>query len=208
MTDEKKQQKNTKKEEVKKAKPAVASKNAPRDKKQNNQRNNNKKPQSRGSSGRPQNKRQRKSRANKSEAKEFDQKILSIRRVSRVVAGGRRFSLSVAVAIGNRRGKVGIGKGKATDTVQAIEKAAAQAKKNLINVPLTETLSIPHQVSAKYCASEVMLRPSKSFIAGGAVRQIADLAGIRNINAKIKTRSKNHINNAKATVKALSKLIT
>lgn len=85
--------------------------------------------------------------------REYDQKIISIRRVTRVVAGGRRFSFSVAVVIGDRKGKVGVGVGKAGDTALAIEKAIRQAKKNMVKLNLTEKMSIGHDVSSKYCAS-------------------------------------------------------
>ena len=81
---------------------------------------------------------------------EFDQKIVSIRRVTRVMAGGRRFSFSVAMVIGNKKGKVGVGIGKASDTQLAIEKAARNAKKNLIEVPMNKEQHIPHDVHAKY----------------------------------------------------------
>ena len=138
---------------------------------------------------------------------EYDQAVLDVRRVTRVVAGGRRFSLSAVVVIGNRKGTVGIGIGKSSDVAQAVKKATADAKKHLHEVKLTENLSIAHEVSGKFCASKVLLFPSTSgVIAGGAVRVIADLAGIKNLNGKIITRSKNHLNNAQATIKALEGL--
>ncbi len=143
----------------------------------------------------------------KSQRSEFDRRVISVRRVTRVVAGGRRFSLSVAVAVGDKKGKVGIGLGKGPDMAIAMEKATNQAKKNMMKIPLTEDKSIPNEVVSKYSASVVSLRPSKSgFVAGGAVRTIAELAGIRNLNTKILSRSKNHINNAKATIKAFEEL--
>ena len=139
---------------------------------------------------------------------EFDQKILSVRRVTRVVSGGRRFSLSVSIVIGNKKGKIGIGKGKATDTALAIEKAVSDAKKNLILLNITKKGGIPHDVEAKYSSSRVLLLPSRGgLVAGGAVRSVVELAGIRNVNGKILTRSKNHLNNAKATQKALEQLM-
>lgn len=144
-------------------------------------------------------------RAEKSRPKlEYDTKILSARRVARVVAGGRRFSLSVAVAIGNRKGSVGVGTGKGPDMAIAMNKARNQAHKNLINVPLTENKGILNEVKGKYCASVVSLKPSKGFVAGGAVRLLSELAGIENINAKILSRSKSHLNNARATLKAFN----
>ncbi len=138
---------------------------------------------------------------------EFEQQLLSARRVARVVAGGRRFSLSVAVAIGNKNGQVGIGMGKGLDQASAREKAFNNAKKNIKNISITKEGSIRKEVSAKYCASVVQIRPTKSgIVSGGAVRIIVDLAGITKANTKILSRSKNHINNARATLKALAQL--
>lgn len=135
---------------------------------------------------------------------EFDSRVLSVRRVSRVVAGGRRFSLSVAVAVGNEKGKVGVGTGNGSDMATALEKARYQAQKSVIVIPLTEEKGIPSESKGKYCSSLVHLRPSKGFVAGGAVRTIAELAGIQHINAKIHSRSKNHLNNARATLRAFT----
>ena len=137
---------------------------------------------------------------------DLDRKVLSARRVSRVVAGGRRFSLSVAVAVGDRKGKVGVGLGKGPDMAIATEKGMAKAKKNMMTVPLTENKSIPYETTGKFCGSVVSLRPSEGFVAGGAIRMIAELAGIKNLNAKILSRSKSHLNNARATMKALASL--
>ncbi len=139
---------------------------------------------------------------------EFENKILGIRRVTRVVAGGRRFSFSVTLVIGNKKGKVGVGLGKASDTALAIEKATRDAKKNLITVPLTDDFSIPHESRAKYDASEILLipTPGKGFKAGGAVRTVLEFAGVKHVSGKILSRSKNHLNNAMATVKALEKM--
>ena len=133
---------------------------------------------------------------------EFETRVLSARRVSRVVAGGRRFGLSVAVAVGNSNGKVGIGTGKGPDMAVAMEKARNQAQKRLVVIPMTNDKSIPSESTGKYCASVVQVRPAKGFVAGGAVRTIAELAGIQNINAKICSRSKSHLNNARAAMKA------
>ena len=140
----------------------------------------------------------------KQQKSEFDSRIISTRRVSRVVAGGRRFSLSVAVAVGNGNGKVGIGISKGQDMASAIEKARNQAQKNIIEILLTEDKGIPSESVGKYCASVVQIRPAQGFVAGGAVRTIAELAGIQRINAKIRSRSKSHLNNARATLRALS----
>ena len=142
----------------------------------------------------------------KREKPEFDQKILSLRRVTRVMAGGRRFSFSVAMVIGDKKGRVGVGLGKANDTTSAIQKAVRNAKKNMIKVKLTGNGSVPFDVNAKYKASEVSIRPvtGKGLAAGGAVRTVLEFAGIKEAGAKILSRSKNHLNNAKATIIALT----
>jgi small subunit ribosomal protein S5 len=156
------------------------------------------------------NERPRRSRRNprKDACREFEQKIISIRRVTRVVAGGRRFSFSVAMVIGDGKGKVGVGIGKAGDTALAIEKAIRDAKKSMITVKLTKTKSIRHDVSAKYCASVVSILPApgKGIVAGSSVRNVLELAGITDITAKIFSRSKNQLNNARATINALKSL--
>ncbi len=138
---------------------------------------------------------------------EFDQKIVSLRRVTRVVSGGRRFSFSVAVVAGNRKGSVGFGLGKATDTPLAIEKAFRDAKKNMINVNMTKDASIPHETEAKFSASvvKIMPAPGRGILAGSSVRTVLELAGISNVGAKLLSRSKNSANNAQATIKALKK---
>lgn len=140
---------------------------------------------------------------------EFDQKIISIRRVTRVVTGGRRFSFSVAIVIGDRRGRVGVGLGKAGDTPIAIDKAVRDAKKNMIKVNMTKNGSIPHEVSAKYSSSRVTIRraPGKGILAGSSVRTVLEFAGIKEVSAKLFSRSKNKINNAKAAIKALNQLV-
>jgi small subunit ribosomal protein S5 len=140
---------------------------------------------------------------------EFDQKIVSIRRVTRVVTGGRRFSFSVGIVIGDRRGRVGVGLGKAGDTPIAIDKAVRDAKKNMIKVNMTKSGSIPHEVSAKYSSSRVtiMRAPGKGILAGSSVRTVLEFAGVKEVSAKIFSRSKNKINNAKAAIKALQQLI-
>lgn len=143
------------------------------------------------------------------ERSEFDQKVLDIRRTARVVAGGRRFSFRVAVVVGNRDGKVGLGVGKGGDVSGAIEKAVNQAKKSLIIIPLNDRKTIPHKVEAKFSAARVLLKPGaegRGLIAGGPLRVIADLAGIKNITGKIIGRTANKLNNAKATMEALKKL--
>jgi small subunit ribosomal protein S5 len=139
---------------------------------------------------------------------EFDQKIVSIRRVTRVVTGGRRFSFSVGVVIGDRKGRVGVGLGKAGDTPVAIDKAVRDAKKNMIKVSMTKHGGIPHEVDAKFSSSrvQIMRAPGKGILAGSSVRTVLEYAGIKEVSAKLHSRSKNKINNAKAAIKALGQL--
>jgi small subunit ribosomal protein S5 len=139
---------------------------------------------------------------------EFDQKIVSLRRVVRVTSGGRRFAFSACVVAGDRKGRVGVGLGKATDTPLAIEKAFRDAKKNMIQVNATHTMSIPHEVEAKFAASvvKIMPAPGKGMLAGSSVRTVLELAGLKEVSAKLLSRSKNSMNNALAAVKALEML--
>lgn len=144
-------------------------------------------------------------RGNERQRPEFDQKILSIRRVTRVVAGGRRFSFSVTLAAGDHKGSIGVGIGKASDIALAIEKAHRDAKQNAVKLRLTESGSIPYDVEAKYCSSRVSLRPApgKGIVAGSAVRVLLELGGVKDVSGKILSRSKNHLNNARAALKAM-----
>ena len=137
---------------------------------------------------------------------EFDQKIINIRRVTRVVAGGRRFSFSVALVAGDKKGSVGLGLGKAGDTALAINKAVRNAKKNMVRLKLTKTMSIPHELSAKFSSSKVLLIPNKGrgLVAGSVIRDIVKLSGMKDVTAKIWSKSKNKLNNAKAVMEALS----
>ncbi|KKR80804.1 MAG: 30S ribosomal protein S5 [Parcubacteria group bacterium GW2011_GWD2_40_9] len=139
---------------------------------------------------------------------EFDQKIIDIRRVARVTAGGKRFNFRVTIVAGDRKGRVGLGMGKSADTAGAIEKAFRTAKKNLIKLKLTKDFSIPYELEAKFTSSYVTLRPAKGrgLVAGSSTKDVLDLAGVKDVNAKILTRSKNKVNNAMATLKALEKL--
>ena len=137
---------------------------------------------------------------------EIDKKVLSIRRVVRVAAGGRRFTFSAAVVVGNRKGKVAVALGKGSDVSLAIDKAVNKAKKKLVTITLTKDFGIPHEVLGKFCSSKVSLRPAQGIIAGGALRSVAELLGIKNVNAKILSRSKCHFNNAHATIVALQKI--
>jgi len=144
---------------------------------------------------------------NKDEEK-FESMLLELRRVTHVRAGGKRLRFRAVVVCGNKKGKVGLGKDSASDAAFAIEKATKKALKNLIEVPIVEG-TIPHEVFAKYQASKVLLKPQKKgrgLVAGGPVRIICRLAGIKDICAKILGKSKNKITNAIATLKALEKL--
>src|SRR3989338_5891429 len=114
---------------------------------------------------------------------EFDQKIINIRRVTRVSSGGKRFSFSVAMILGNRRGSVGVGTGKGSDTAIAIEKSIRDAKKHMIQLSLTPSFSIAHRIEAKYSSARVMMMPvpGRGVVAGSAVRNVIELAGIKDI---------------------------
>jgi small subunit ribosomal protein S5 len=139
---------------------------------------------------------------------EFDQKIISIRRVTRVMAGGRRFNFSVAMVLGDKNGKVGVGIGKAGDTQLAIDKAMRDAKKHMIQIPLNKDGHLPHDVHTKYASSEVMIMPApgRGLVAGSSVRTVLELGGVKDVTAKIFSRSKNKLNNARAAVEALKLL--
>lgn len=136
---------------------------------------------------------------------EFSQKLIGIRRVARVMAGGRRFNFSAALVLGDKKGRVGVGLGKAADTQLAIEKATRAAKKAMITLDLTKTRSIPQDVEAKYCASEVLIRPSpgRGLVAGSSVRTVLELAGVTDVTGKLLSRSHNQVNNARAAIEAL-----
>lgn len=139
---------------------------------------------------------------------EFDHKTIDVRRVARVVAGGRRFSFAVSLVAGDRKGKVGVGTGKSGDTASAIEKAMRSAKKNAVKIPLTKKGSIPHEVESKYSSAivRIMPAPGRGIVAGSAVRTVLDLAGITDVGAKIFSGSKNKLNIARAAVQALSQM--
>lgn len=138
---------------------------------------------------------------------EFDSKTIQVRRVTRVTSGGRRFAFSVAVVIGDKKGSVGVGLGKAQDTASAIAKATVSAKKTMLRLNLTETKSLPHQNSVKVSSSRIELRPNfgKGLVAGSSARTVLELAGITDVTAKVLSPSRNKLNNARATLKALAK---
>jgi len=139
---------------------------------------------------------------------EFDSKLLDLARVMRMTAGGRRFRFRAAVVVGDKKGKIGFGIAKGADVAQAVEKATRLAKKDTIIIPIVEE-TIPHPVEAKFGAARIMLKPQRKgrgLVAGGTVRIICTLAGIRNISSKKIGRTGNKVNNAKATIKALGQL--
>jgi small subunit ribosomal protein S5 len=141
------------------------------------------------------------------ERPEYDQKMLNLARVTRVVKGGRRFRFRATLVIGNRKGKVGVGVAKGSDVSDAIQKAFQAAKKNMVLVTLTGS-TIAHDVTAKYGSARVLLKPAsagRGLIAGGAVRAVMDLLGAKDIVAK-SLGSSNNLNVAQATVLALQKL--
>ncbi|NCS98786.1 30S ribosomal protein S5 [Candidatus Parcubacteria bacterium] len=150
----------------------------------------------------------RRGRGQRGPRSEFEQKILDIRRVTRVSKGGRKFTFSVSIVVGNKRGKIGIGTGKAGDTSFAIQKAVKDAEKNAIQIKMTKNSSIPHEVSAKYNSARVLIIPAKGrgVIAGSALRDIIELGGLKDINGKIISGSKNKLNIAKATMKAFAEI--
>ncbi|OHA24582.1 MAG: hypothetical protein A3B11_00110 [Candidatus Taylorbacteria bacterium RIFCSPLOWO2_01_FULL_44_26] len=134
--------------------------------------------------------------------------MIDIRRVTRVAAGGRRYSFSVVVVAGNRKGRVGVGLGKGGDTASSVDKATRDAKKHLITVQLSSAMTIPHAVEAKYGSARIMIFPARGrgVAAGSSARTVIELAGIKDISAKILSGSKNRLNNARATIAALEKL--
>ena len=142
-----------------------------------------------------------------SEPKEFDEKVIQINRVSKKTKGGNKIGFSVLVVVGDKKGRVGVGLGKAGDVAAAIGKASSYAKKHLFRVPLAKT-TIPHDVLLKRGAAKVFLKPAPvgtGVIAGGAVRAVVEAAGIRDIVSKI-LGSKNQASNVYATLEALKTL--
>jgi len=140
--------------------------------------------------------------------KKYEEKVVQVSRVTKVVKGGKKMTFRAIVIVGDGKRKVGVGMGRAEDVTLAIDQAVLNAKKNLINVPLTLVSSVPHVANASYGACKIMLRPAAQgtgVIAGGSVRTVLELAGIKNILAK-QFGSRNMLNNAKATILALTAL--
>mmetsp|Transcript_2051 Transcript_2051/g.3293 ORF Transcript_2051/g.3293 Transcript_2051/m.3293 type:complete len:179 (+) Transcript_2051:4966-5502(+) len=157
------------------------------------------------------NKAKKNSRSNPNSSKpRFVERLIKINRVSKVTKGGKKLSFRAIVVIGDEKGKVGVGVAKANDVVNAFKKAKADGHKNLIELPITKSLSIPHNVSGQFGACKVIMRPSiegSGVIAGGAVRIVLEVAGVKNVIAK-QLGSNNLLNNARASICALQNLTT
>lgn len=141
------------------------------------------------------------------QVKEFEEKVIAIDRVARVVKGGRRFRFRATVVIGDGKGRVGVGVGKGGEVMTSIAKAVAKAKRNMITVPLRQ-LTIPHEVEVRFSGARILLKPASEgtgVIAGGAVRNVVEAAGIHDLLTK-SLGSSNKVNNAYATILALSQL--
>lgn len=157
----------------------------------------------------PVNKVKKKFRRNENEQK-FVERLIKISRVSKVTKGGKKLSFRAIVVVGDENGQVGVGVAKADDVVNAFKKAKTDGKKNLIKIPITKSLSIPHNVIGNFGACKIIMRPSiegSGVIAGGAVRTVLEVAGIKNVIAK-QLGSDNLLNNARASICALNNLTT
>ena len=153
---------------------------------------------------------QRRAKQNSRRQPKFVERLIKISRVSKVTKGGKKLSFRAVVVIGDEKGKVGVGVAKADDVVNAFKKAKADGHKNLIELPITKSLSIPHNVVGNYGACKVIMRPSiegSGVIAGGAVRIVLEVAGVKNVIAK-QLGSNNLLNNARASICALQNLTT
>jgi small subunit ribosomal protein S5 len=141
------------------------------------------------------------------EPSEWQEKVIQIRRVTKVVKGGKKMSFRAIVAVGNQKGQVGVGVGKANEVISAIQKAIADAKKSLVTVPMVGS-TIPHMITGVSDASRVMIKPASKgtgVIAGGAVRSVLELAGIHDILSK-NLGASSPLNSARATINGLSRL--
>ena len=150
-----------------------------------------------------------KNRRNDNDSK-FVERLIKISRVSKVTKGGKKLSFRAIVVIGDENGQVGVGVAKADDVVNAFKKAKTDGRKNLIKIPITKSLTIPHRVTGDFGACKIIMRPSiegSGVIAGGAVRTVLEVAGIKNVIAK-QLGSDNLLNNARASICALDNLTT
>jgi len=140
---------------------------------------------------------------------DYKERVIEVRRVTRVVAGGKRFSFRATVAVGDYRGKVGLGVAKGLDFASAVMKAQRKAEQEIIKVELLENRTVPYTLEAKYDAAKVRIKPAAKghgLIAGGSLRTILELAGVRDVSAKILGRTKNKIANARAGIEALKSI--
>ena len=145
----------------------------------------------------------------KQEKQELKEKVVNVNRVSKVVKGGRTFRFSVLVVVGDEKGKVGVGTGKSSEVPEAIKKATEEAKKNLVEISLVNG-TIPHELTVNFGSSKIILKPAvegTGVIAGGAVRPVLELAGVKNVTAKT-LGSRNSRNVVYATMKALKSMRT
>ena len=141
------------------------------------------------------------------EKSEFEQKVVEVKRVTRVVAGGKRMRFRALVVIGDHKGRVGMGLKKGADVSESVNKAVNEAKKNMVTLPLVNE-TIPHEINVKYKSSSLMIRPARpgtGVIAGGAVRSVMGLAGVKNVVSKM-LGSNNKVNNIKAVFAAFKSM--
>lgn len=139
--------------------------------------------------------------------KEFDEKVIQVNRVSKKTKGGNQIGFSVLMVVGDKKGRVGVGLGKAPDVLSSIKKGIRKAKKNLITVPIKKD-TIPHDILVKFGAAKVMLKPApkgSGIIAGGAVRSVMEAAGVKNVSSKV-LGTRNKASNVYCTIKALKQL--
>jgi len=148
----------------------------------------------------------RKSFKNRRKKQEYDTRILDVARVTRVVAGGRRFSFRISAIMGDHKGRIGLGVKKGHSVKNALEKAKKQAKKNLIKIPLTKDKTIPQEIEIKFKSAHLLLKPRlNKLVAGGVVRIMAQVSGIKSMTGKI-IGTNNKLNNARAFIKAMKML--
>nr|YP_010930396.1 ribosomal protein S5 [Ochrosphaera neapolitana]WKK50124.1 ribosomal protein S5 [Ochrosphaera neapolitana] len=139
---------------------------------------------------------------------EWAERVVSIQRVTKVVKGGKKLSFRAVLVVGDEKGQVGVGVGKASDVITAVRKGVTDAKKNIILVPLTSSDSIPHKINGRFGAAKLILRPSapgSGVIAGSSIRTVLEIAGVKNILSK-QLGSNNLLNNARATINGLKAL--
>ena len=147
-------------------------------------------------------------RKTKKKYPKWTKRVVKVRRITKVIKGGKKLRFGAVVVIGNGNGQVGLGVGKADDVVEAVKKAVNDGKRDLISIPLTKSFSIPYTVKGKYGAANVIVKPAvagSGVLAGGSVRTVLELSGIQNISAK-QLGCDNLLNNARATMSALKSI--